>query len=70
MDLLLDEVGNTNDGMRHVPRKTRKPFLKETLQMLLSAEHAQSMVDVSDEEESIIETKESSDEEPWLLSSG
>ncbi|KAF2886522.1 hypothetical protein ILUMI_19651 [Ignelater luminosus] len=50
----------------HVPRKTTKPFLRETLKMLFFAESIQSMVDVSDEKESIIEAEESSDEEPWL----
>ncbi|KAF2884145.1 hypothetical protein ILUMI_22034 [Ignelater luminosus] len=45
-------------------RKTTKPFLKESLEMLLSTKPPQSMVDVSDKEESIIETEESSDEEP------
>ncbi|KAF2888288.1 hypothetical protein ILUMI_17885 [Ignelater luminosus] len=46
-------------GMRHVPRKATKPFLKETLEMLPSAESTQSMVDVPDEEGWIIKTKES-----------
>ncbi|KAF2890276.1 hypothetical protein ILUMI_15897 [Ignelater luminosus] len=44
--------------------------LYQTLEMLLSAEPTQLMVDVSDEEEPIIETKESSDDESWLSSSG
>ncbi|KAF2883668.1 hypothetical protein ILUMI_22505 [Ignelater luminosus] len=73
MVLLVDVpkagFGSTYDGMRHVPRKTTKPFLKETLETLLSAEPTQSMVGVSDEEESIIKTEESSDEESWLSSS-
>ncbi|KAF2879390.1 hypothetical protein ILUMI_26785 [Ignelater luminosus] len=56
--------------MRYAPRKTTKPFFKETLEMLLSDEPTQSMVDVFDEEESIIETEESLDEEPWLSTSG
>ncbi|KAF2883669.1 hypothetical protein ILUMI_22506 [Ignelater luminosus] len=53
----------STESMRHVPRKTTKPFLKETLEMLLSAEPTQSVVDVCDEEEPIIKTEESSDEE-------
>lgn len=54
-------------GMRPTPRKTTKPFLKETIEMLLPAITA-SQSDSSDDEDLGEEAGESSDE-PWMSSS-
>ncbi|KAF2891360.1 hypothetical protein ILUMI_14813 [Ignelater luminosus] len=49
-------------GMRPTPKKTTKPFLKETVEMLLPADTVTEAVSFDDEA-----PKESSDE-PWMSS--
>lgn len=53
-------------GMRPTPKKTTKPFLKETVEMLLPAE-VTDQSDSSDDESLPGEAEES--EEPWISSS-
>ncbi|KAF2906125.1 hypothetical protein ILUMI_00054 [Ignelater luminosus] len=63
---LLLSSNSVITGMRPTLKKTTKPFLKETVEMLLPADTVTKAV--SSDDENLADAAEESSDEPWMSS--